>query len=236
MFHNRILFCHCIHKCTKIHSTTLRYWTRVVSRGKSAKSDIHRKGIYGQKLEERERKRERDMRRHVGQNKMTVHRSFVRWKSGREEISFLSSPWLYRFFLGTLPVWLYQGEEKETKARGGGGGVCYGRMWILEKAFEVDCAEVAGHLVLYIYIERLHGTKYLSLKGSQAEKTSSPRLKMPPFSTDIDPRRCSSRDYTARSWFPSFSVSSRQGGGNICRTLRNKFWTKILNLSIFNVW
>lgn len=28
--------------------------------------------------------------------------------------------------------------------------VCHGRMWILRKVFEVDCAEVAGHLVLYI--------------------------------------------------------------------------------------
>lgn len=53
---------------------------------------------------------------------------------------------------------------------------------------------MAGHLVLYIYIERLHGTKYLSSKGRKDEFASW--LKMPPFSTDIDPRRCSSRDYT----------------------------------------
>lgn len=98
---------------------------------------------------------------------------------------------------------------RARRKRDKGGGVCYGRMWILEKAFEVDCAEVAGHLVLYIHWT-FAWNEYLSLKGSQAEKTSSPRLKMPPFSTDIDPRRCSSRDYTARSWFPSFSVSSRR--------------------------
>lgn len=49
-----------------------------------------------------------------------------------------------------------------------------------------------------------------SLKGSQAEKTSSPRLKMPPFSTDIDPRRCSSRDYTSRPWFPSLVSSNKK--------------------------
>lgn len=194
----------------------MRYWIRVVSRGNLQNPIFIVKE--STKVGE-ERERERDMRRRcwTKQNDCASVLCPVEKRSRRDFFSIVSLA-LSLLLLGTLPVWLYQGEEKETKARGG-GGVCYGRMWILEKAFEVDCAEVAGHLVLYIYIERLHGTKYLSLKGSQAEKTSSPRLKMLPFSTDIDPRRCSSRDYTARSWFPSFSVSSRQRGqGNICRT------------------
>lgn len=60
----------------------------------------------------------------VGQNKMTVHRSFVRWKSGREEISFLSSPWLYRFFSSEDSASLAlsgRGKRDKGERRGRGG-------------------------------------------------------------------------------------------------------------------
>lgn len=82
-------------------------------------------------------------------------------------------------------------------------------MWILEKAFEVDCTEVAGHLVLYIH--RTFAWTGIRWRGAKEKRgESSPRLKMPPFSTDIDPRRCSSRDYTSRPWFPSIVSSNRR--------------------------
>lgn len=169
---------------------------------------------------------------------MTVHRSFVRWKSGREEISFLSSPWLYRFFSSEDSASLaLSGRGKRDKGeRRWRGGVCYGRMWIPGKAFEVDCAEVAGHLVLYIYIERLHGTKYLSSKGRKDEFASW--LKMPPFSTDIDPRRCSSRDYTRLdldSLLSHFPPSDGGEGreGNICRTYETNSEEKVYRYLTF---
>lgn len=120
-----LLFSHCIHKCTKIHSAVLRYWIRVVSRGNLQNPIFIVKE--STKVGE-ERERERDMRRRcwTKQNDCASVLCPVEKRSRRDFFSIVSLA-LSLLLLGTLPVWLYQGEEKETKARGG-GGVCYGRM------------------------------------------------------------------------------------------------------------
>lgn len=49
----------------------------------------------------------------------------------------------------------------------------------------------------FIYIERLHG-RLKFLEGEPSGKTSPSELKVSPFSADIDPCRCSSRDYASQ--------------------------------------